>query len=84
MDAAWPHIAGIVASERADKSLLLAAIEAAATIHPQEAPGILGDLMNSEDEDIAEAEEVLEVEEDQVTELENSSLFNIQLLRKSF
>jgi hypothetical protein len=55
VDAAWPNIAGIVASERADKNLLLAAIEAAASIHPKKAPGILGDLVNSKDEDIAAA-----------------------------
>jgi len=52
---AWPHIAGIITSERADKSLLLAAIEAAVGVCPERAPEVLGELMNSEDEDIAAA-----------------------------
>jgi hypothetical protein len=55
VDAAWSHIAGLVTSEDTDKALLLAAIEAAAEIHPQEAPGILFGLTESEDEYIAEA-----------------------------
>ena len=36
--------------------MLLAAIEAAAGIHPQDAAQILIDLTNSEDEDIADAD----------------------------
>lgn len=55
VDAAWSHIAGLVTSEDTDKPLLLAAIEAAASVHPQEAPGILFGLTGSADEDIAEA-----------------------------
>jgi hypothetical protein len=53
--AAWSHIAGLITSEETDKYLLLAAIEAAANIHPKEAPGILFDLTESEDQGIAEA-----------------------------
>ena len=53
--AAWPHIAALVTSKRTDKPLLLAAIEAAASIRPQEAAEILADLTDSDDEDIAEA-----------------------------
>lgn len=53
--AAWPHIAALVRSEDTDKPLLLAAIEAVGCIRPQEAAEILGDLTDSEDEDIAEA-----------------------------
>jgi hypothetical protein len=52
---AWPHIAALVTSKRTDNPLLLAAIEAAASIRPQEAPEILADLTDSDDEDIAEA-----------------------------
>jgi len=55
VDAAWSHIAGLIASEKTEKSLLLAAIEAAVFIRPQEASEILGDLLNSDDEDIIDA-----------------------------
>ena len=55
VDAAWSHIAGLVTTEEPDKPLLLAAIDAVASIRPQEAAEILTDLMDSEDEDIAEA-----------------------------
>ena len=55
VDEGWPHIAAPVTSEKTDKPLLLAAIEAAAGIRPQQAAGILGDLMDSDDEDIADA-----------------------------
>ena len=41
--------------EGTDKPLLLAAIEAAACIRPQEAARILIDLTESDDEDIVEA-----------------------------
>lgn len=54
VDAAWPHIRALVISKKTEKSLLLAAIEAVASIRPKEA-GILADLMDSEDEDIADA-----------------------------
>ncbi len=59
LEAAWSHISGLLTSEDTDKPLLLAAIEAVASIRPQEAAEILTDFMDSEDEDIAEA--VLEV-----------------------
>ena len=55
VDEAWPHIAAIVTSEESEKDLLLAAIEAAAFIRPNEASEILGDLLDSDDEDIVEA-----------------------------
>jgi hypothetical protein len=55
IDAAWPHIAGLLAAEETDKVLLLAAIDAVASIHPQEAAEILVDLIDSDDEDIVEA-----------------------------
>jgi hypothetical protein len=53
--AAWPHIVGLLASESIDKPLLLAAIEALAAIRPDEAPEILGDLLDSDDEDVVDA-----------------------------
>ncbi len=55
LDAAWPHIAALVTSEATDKPMLLAAIEAVATIRPQEAVAILDDLLDSDDEDVVEA-----------------------------
>jgi len=55
VDASWPHISALVRSKRTDKQLLLAAIEAVAWIRPQEAAELLVDLMDSADEDIAEA-----------------------------
>jgi hypothetical protein len=55
VDAAWPHIAALIASPAISKELLLAAIEAVATIRPREAGPLLVDLVDSEDEDIADA-----------------------------
>ena len=37
VDTAWSHITALVASGKTDKPLLLAAIEAVASIRPQEA-----------------------------------------------
>lgn len=54
--AAWPHISALVTSRKTEKWLLLAAIEAVASIRPKEVD-IIADLMDSEDEDIAEAAE---------------------------
>jgi hypothetical protein len=55
VDAAWRHIAALAASEDTDKPLRLAAIEAVANIRPEDAVEILNQLIDSEDEDIAEA-----------------------------
>jgi hypothetical protein len=55
VDAAWPHVVALVKSAGTSKDLLLAAIEAVATIRPREAGVLLVDLADSEDEDIAEA-----------------------------
>ncbi len=55
VDAAWPHVVGLVTAPRTDKYLLLAAIDAVAGIRPLEAEDILSDLTDSEDEDIADA-----------------------------
>ena len=53
--AAWPHIAALVTSHETEKTLRLAAIDAVASIHPNEAGMILHDLTDSDDEDIVEA-----------------------------
>jgi hypothetical protein len=53
--AAWPHVAALVTSSTTEKHLLLAAIDAAASIRPHEAAAILDALVDSDDEDIAAA-----------------------------
>jgi hypothetical protein len=55
VDAAWPHITALVTSKETEKLLLLAAIDAVASIRPQEAGGIIVHLTDSDDEDIVEA-----------------------------
>ena len=50
----WSHIAKIVKSERENKPLLLAAIRAVAAINPGNAPEVIGDLIESDDEEIIE------------------------------
>jgi hypothetical protein len=55
IDAAWSHAARLVRSEETDKALVLAAIDAVASIRPEEAGIVLADLSDSDDEDIAEA-----------------------------
>ena len=52
---AWPHMAELITSEGTEKDLLLAAIEAAAFIRPQEASEIIGPLLEADDEDISDA-----------------------------
>jgi hypothetical protein len=55
IDAAWPHIAALVASAETEKELLLAAIDASAFIRPHKASEILHPLLHSNDEDIVGA-----------------------------
>jgi len=55
VEAAWPHVAALVAKHGTDRRLLLEAIEAVASIRPGEAPEVLGALADSDDEEIAEA-----------------------------
>jgi len=54
LDAAWLHIARLVTAPETEKSLLLAAIWAAASIRPHESD-IIEPLVDSYDEDISEA-----------------------------
>ncbi len=54
VQAAWPHLVKLLQSKKTDKDLLLAAIDSAATVNPEEAEGFLSEFMQSEDEDIAE------------------------------
>jgi hypothetical protein len=53
--AAWSHVAALVTSGKTEKSLLLAAIDAVASIRPHDAPERLADLADPDDEDIADA-----------------------------
>ncbi len=55
VEAAWSHVAALVTAQDTDKTLRLVAIDAVAGIRPEEAPNILGDLLDSRDEDIVEA-----------------------------
>jgi len=55
IDAAWPHIVGLVQDPRTPKDLRLAAIEALANIRPEEAGTILVDIDHRGDEEIKEA-----------------------------
>ena len=55
VEAAWPHVASLVTAEDVDKPLRLAAMDAVASIRPEDAAEVLGDLLDSTDEDIVEA-----------------------------
>ncbi|MEQ9319687.1 MAG: hypothetical protein RIF41_11055 [Polyangiaceae bacterium] len=55
VEAAWPHVAPILETERGDRRMLLAAIEAVGSLRPKMAPDVLGELIDDEDEEIAEA-----------------------------
>jgi len=56
LGSAWPHIVSIVNRPEAfDKELLLAAIEAVASIRPKAASDVLDDLAHSTDEEVSEA-----------------------------
>ncbi|MCP5107433.1 MAG: hypothetical protein GY950_28860 [bacterium] len=52
---AWPCIRELLHKEDIDKWLLIAAIEASATVNPEECVDILMDFEDAEDEDIADA-----------------------------
>jgi len=51
---AWKHVVAIVTSEEADRDLLIAAIHAVVGIRPDEAETVLGDLLDSDDEEIVD------------------------------
>jgi hypothetical protein len=57
LDDGWPHVTALLESESTDKPLLLAAIEAAASIRPEEASAVIDHLLDSDDEDIVDAVE---------------------------
>ncbi len=51
---AWPHIRGIIRAPDDDLDLLFAAIEAAASVRPEEAEATLSPFLDSDDEELAE------------------------------
>ncbi len=55
IDAAWPRIETILNADKVDKGLLIAAIEAAVSIRPQDSADLINELTNADDEDIADA-----------------------------
>jgi hypothetical protein len=55
LDAAWGHISALASDPGTEKDLRIAAIGALGGIRPVEAQGILLELADSDDEDIAEA-----------------------------
>ena len=55
VDAAWPYIRALVDSDATDKPSLLAAIDAVINIRPQEAMEVLGDFIDDDDQEIADA-----------------------------
>lgn len=55
LKGAWPHVRSILRNDRADKPLLLAAIEAVPGIQGKKAADVLGDLLDSDDPEIADA-----------------------------
>ena len=54
---AWPYIKELLLRQDIDKWLLIAAIQAAATVNPEESVEILMEFEDNEDEDIADAAE---------------------------
>ena len=55
VDAAWPRVTALLNPSQTERSLLLAAIDAVASINPDLAPEVLNDLGGSEDDEIATA-----------------------------
>jgi hypothetical protein len=55
IEAAWPQVRRVLAASGTEKYLLLAAIDAAATIRPEDAQDLIGLYLDSEDEDISDA-----------------------------
>ncbi|HJW67576.1 MAG TPA: hypothetical protein VJ419_07290, partial [Gaiellaceae bacterium] len=75
VDAAWSHVTALVTSGGTDKPLLLAAIDATASIRPHEAAEVLEALAGSEDEDIvAAADEAMAMAERSSGENEDHEL----------
>ncbi|MFZ0287772.1 MAG: HEAT repeat domain-containing protein [Candidatus Sulfotelmatobacter sp.] len=72
LDAAWSPIVELLNDAHSPKPLLLAAIGAVGSIRPDEAPEILVDLADSDDEEIAEAVEEAVAQADVASDEEDS------------
>jgi hypothetical protein len=57
VDAAWEHVISLVTSAKTERRLRIAAISAVAGIRAHEAPEVLDELAESDDEEIADAVE---------------------------
>lgn len=55
LKGAWSRVKGLLTSRKTNKDQLLAAIEAVPYIRPEKAGDVLGHLLDSKDEDIADA-----------------------------
>jgi len=55
LDGAWRSVVELLASPATEKPLLLAAVEAAVGIRPEEAAEVLGELLESDDEEVVGA-----------------------------
>lgn len=55
VEAAWPHLVRLLREGTPDKALLLAAVEAVVGVRPEAAEDLLAPLLDSPDEDVAEA-----------------------------
>jgi hypothetical protein len=55
VEEAWPHVVAKLSTENVEKPILLAAIDAVASLRPSEAQETLSSLLESEDEDLVEA-----------------------------
>jgi len=57
LEAAWPHVVGLIEDASTEKSMLLAAIVAVGCLRPEEAVEVLSRLEESDDPEIVEAVE---------------------------
>lgn len=77
LDAAWSLVSGLITSKETDKSLLLAAIDAAVSIRPKEAGIILVDPTDSDDGDIVDAAyEAMAESEAELEDLDDDNSIN--------
>jgi hypothetical protein len=55
VEAAWPHVIDKLNADDTEKPVLLAAIDAVASLRPAEAQEVLADLLDCDDDDLVEA-----------------------------
>ncbi len=54
LESAWPHVLAVLEDPAADREILMAAIDAAACIRPEEALDVIDPFTDSADADVAE------------------------------